>query len=96
MKGQRSRVRRRDVLTLIREVAVFRERMWSNGNIRPLRQPRADTGFSPRPQPVLVRTHKTMGEALALQAARSDRAVDEPGNQTVVGRRGARPFNLEE
>ena len=51
------------MLTLIREVAVFRERMWSNGNIRPLRQPRADTGFSPCPQPVLVGTHKTMGEA---------------------------------
>src|SRR6266478_203655 len=55
-------------------------------------------GFSPRPQPVLIATHKTKGEALAISKPLDrDRAVDESGNQlSVFGRRGARPFNLEE
>jgi hypothetical protein len=55
-------------------------------------------GFSPRPEPRLVATFKTKGEALAISKGLDrDRAVDESGNQTsVFGRRGARPFNLEE
>ena len=55
-------------------------------------------GFSPRPQPVLIASHKTKGEALAISKPLDrDRAVDESGNQlSVFGRRGARPFNLEE
>lgn len=55
-------------------------------------------GFSPRPQPVLIATYKTKGEALAISKPLDrDRAVDESGNQlTVFGRRGARPFNSEE
>src|SRR5256886_11898098 len=55
-------------------------------------------GLSPRPQPVLIATHKTKGEALAISKPLDrDRAVDESGNQvSVFGRRGARPFNLEE
>jgi len=55
-------------------------------------------GFSPRPKPVLIATFKTKGEALAISKPLDrDRAVDESGNQiSVFGRRGARPFNLDE
>ncbi|HEV8588100.1 MAG TPA: hypothetical protein VGQ72_04445 [Pyrinomonadaceae bacterium] len=55
-------------------------------------------GFSPRPQPQLIATYKTKGEALAVSKPLDrDRATDESGNQVAVfGRRGARPFTLEE
>ena len=55
-------------------------------------------GFSPRPQPVLIATFKTKGEALAISKPLDrDRAVDESGNQvSVFGRRGARPFTYDE
>jgi len=55
-------------------------------------------GFSPRPQPVLIATFKTKGEALGVSKGLDrDRAVDESGNQvSVFGRRGARPFTLNE
>ena len=55
-------------------------------------------GFSPRPQPRLIASFKTKGEALAISKGLDrDRAVDESGNQvSVFGRRGARPFNLME
>lgn len=55
-------------------------------------------GFSPRPQPVLIATFKTKGDALAISKPLDrDRAVDEGGNQiSVFGRRGARPFNFDE
>jgi hypothetical protein len=55
-------------------------------------------GFSPRPQPALIATFKTKGEALAVSKGLDrDRAVDESGNQvSVFGRRGARPFTYEE
>jgi hypothetical protein len=55
-------------------------------------------GFSPRPQPVLIATFKTKGEALGVSKALDrDRAMDESGNQiSVLGRRGARPFIYEE
>jgi hypothetical protein len=55
-------------------------------------------GFSPRPQPTLIATFKTGGEALAISKALDrDRAADESGNQIAVfGRRGARPFTMEE
>ncbi|HEY6045010.1 MAG TPA: hypothetical protein VIU65_00320 [Pyrinomonadaceae bacterium] len=55
-------------------------------------------GFSPRPQPQLIATFKTKGEALAVSKALDrDRAVDESGNQIAVfGRRGARPFTSAE
>ncbi len=55
-------------------------------------------GFSPRPQPVLIATFKTKGDALGVSKALDrDRAVDESGNQvSVFGRRGARPFTLSE
>jgi Zn finger protein HypA/HybF involved in hydrogenase expression len=55
-------------------------------------------GFSPRPAPKLIATHRTRGPALAVsEGLDRDRAVDESGNQlSVFGRRGARPFNLEE
>ena len=55
-------------------------------------------GFSPRPRPTLIATFKTKGEALAVSKGLDrDRAVDESGNQVAVfGRRGARPFTLEE
>jgi hypothetical protein len=55
-------------------------------------------GFSPRPAPSLIATFRTKGEALAVSKPLDrDRAVDESGNQIAVfGRRGARPFNLDE
>ncbi|HEX8776447.1 MAG TPA: multiheme c-type cytochrome [Pyrinomonadaceae bacterium] len=55
-------------------------------------------GFSPRPQPTLIATFKTKGDALSISKALDrDRAADESGNQIAVfGRRGARPFTLEE
>jgi hypothetical protein len=55
-------------------------------------------GFSPRPHPRLIATYATKGPALAIsKGLERDRAVDEAGNQLAVfGRRGARPFNLEE
>jgi hypothetical protein len=55
-------------------------------------------GFSPTPNPKLIATYKTRGDAVAVSRGLDrDRVVDETGNQTVVfGRRGARPFNYEE
>jgi hypothetical protein len=55
-------------------------------------------GFSPRPRPVLIATFKTKGEALGISKPLDrDRAVDESGNQvSVFGRRGARPFTMDE
>ena len=55
-------------------------------------------GFSPRPVPQLIATRRTRGEALAVsRGIDRDRAVDESGDQLAVfGRRGARPFNLQE
>jgi len=60
-------------------------------------------GFSPRPTPELaghglIATYGTRGPAVALSKGLDrDRAVDESGDQvSVFGRRGARPFSLEE
>jgi len=55
-------------------------------------------GFSPQPNPKLIATFPTHGPAVAISRGLDrDRVVDETGNQTVVfGRRGARPFHLEE
>ena len=55
-------------------------------------------GFSPRPPPRLIATYHTHEPALAISKGLDrDRAVDESGNQVAVfGRRGGRPFNLEE
>ena len=57
-------------------------------------------GYAPRPTPHLVASFKIPheGHALALsEGIDRDRAVDEAGNHiAVLGRIGARPFNLEE
>jgi len=55
-------------------------------------------GFSPRPTPALIATYPTGSPALTISKGLDrDRAVDESGNQVAVfGRRGARPFTLEE
>ncbi|MFM9904694.1 MAG: hypothetical protein ACKVQJ_09010 [Pyrinomonadaceae bacterium] len=55
-------------------------------------------GFSPRPEPRLIATFKTKGEALAISKGLDrDRAADESGNQIAVfGRRGARPFGFDD
>jgi hypothetical protein len=55
-------------------------------------------GFSPAPNPKLIATYHTSGPALAVSRGLDrDRVVDETGNQTVVfGRRGSRPFHLDE
>jgi hypothetical protein len=55
-------------------------------------------GFSPRPNPRLIATYHTHGEANSVSRGLDrDRTVDETGGQTVVfGRRGARPFRIAE
>ncbi len=55
-------------------------------------------GFSPRPAPRLIAWRHTKGPAVFVsRGVDRDRAVDESGNQlSVFGRRGSRPFNLEE
>jgi hypothetical protein len=55
-------------------------------------------GFSPRPTPELIATYRTKEPAVAISKGLDrDRAVDESGNQVAVfGRRGSRPFNLDE
>jgi hypothetical protein len=55
-------------------------------------------GFSPRPNPKLIATYRTKGEANCVSRGLDrDRVVDETGQQTVVfGRRGSRPFHLDE
>ncbi len=55
-------------------------------------------GFSPVPNPKLIATFRTRAPALAVSRGLDrDRVVDESGNQTVVfGRRGSRPFHLDE
>ncbi|MFL6529136.1 MAG: hypothetical protein ACJ8KX_01570 [Chthoniobacterales bacterium] len=55
-------------------------------------------GFSPRPNPALIATYHTSGEAIAVgRGLERDRVADETGGQTVVfGRRGSRPFHLDE
>ncbi len=55
-------------------------------------------GFSPAPNPKLIATYHTSGPAVAVSRGLDrDRVVDETGNQTVVfGRRGSRPFHLDE
>ena len=55
-------------------------------------------GFSPRPEPKLIATYKTKGEAVAISKGLDrDRAADESGNQIAVfGRRGAHPFGFDD
>ncbi len=55
-------------------------------------------GFSPPLSPRLIATAHTRGPALAISRPLDrDRAVDESGHQVAAfGRRGARPFTLEE
>lgn len=55
-------------------------------------------GFSPRPKPKVISWFKTSGPAYAISRGLDrDRVADETGNQTVVfGRRGSRPFHLDE
>jgi hypothetical protein len=56
-------------------------------------------GFDPKPNPHLIATFPVK-DGIALAVSRGldrDRVVDESGNQTVVfGRRGSRPFHLDE
>jgi hypothetical protein len=55
-------------------------------------------GFSPAPNPKLIATYPTKSPAVAAgRGLDRDRVVDESGNQTVVfGRKGSRPFKLDE
>jgi hypothetical protein len=57
-------------------------------------------GFSPRPMPRLIATHRVKkgGSALAIsKGVDRDRSVDESGSQiSVFGRVGAGPLTLEE
>ncbi|MDB6154926.1 MAG: hypothetical protein JWL90_3379 [Chthoniobacteraceae bacterium] len=56
------------------------------------------SGFSPRPAPRLIATFPTKHAMLAVSRGLDrDRVTDETGGQTVVfGRRGSRPFHLDE
>jgi hypothetical protein len=55
-------------------------------------------GFSPAPNPRLVASYRSGSDAVGIsEGYRRDRGVDESGHQIgVFGRRGARPFNLQE
>jgi hypothetical protein len=55
-------------------------------------------GFSPEPKPRLIARYQTSAPALSLSKGLDrDRGVDETGGQIAVfGRRGSRPFTLEE
>ncbi len=55
-------------------------------------------GFSPVPNPKLIASYPTHEPAVAVgRGLDRDRVVDESGNQTVVfGRKGSRPFKLDE
>ncbi|MGI9263985.1 MAG: LVIVD repeat-containing protein, partial [Gammaproteobacteria bacterium] len=55
-------------------------------------------GFSPEPNPRLIARYATKSPALALSKGLDrDRGVDETGGQIAVfGRRGSRPFTLDE
>ena len=55
-------------------------------------------GFAPKPVPKLIAGYRTKEPALAIsRGIDRDRAADETGHQLAVfGRRGSRPFNLEE
>src|SRR5205807_10522590 len=55
-------------------------------------------GFSQRPKPKLIATYPTKRETICVsRGLERDRVVDETGGQTVVfGRRGSRPFHLDE
>jgi hypothetical protein len=65
--------------------------------ISPDREPNS-YGFTPRPKPLLIATYPTKHHALSVSRGLDrDRVVDETGGQTVVfGRRGSRPFHLDE
>ena len=65
--------------------------------ISPDREPNS-YGFTPRPKPLLIATYPTKHAALAVSRGLDrDRVVDETGGQTVVfGRRGSRPFHVDE
>ncbi len=55
-------------------------------------------GFSPEPKPELIASYSTAHPALSLsRPLERDRAVDESGGQVAVfGRRGSRPFTLQD
>jgi hypothetical protein len=55
-------------------------------------------GFSPEPRPELIATWASPAPVLSLsRPLERDRAVDETGGQVAVfGRRGSRPFQLDE
>ena len=55
-------------------------------------------GFSPEPNPLLIASYATKKASLSLsRGLERDRGVDETGGQVAVfGRKGSRPFNLQE
>ncbi len=56
-----------------------------------------NAGFSPKPAPILIATYPVEDAQAIGRGLDRDRVVDETGSQTVVfGRRGSRPFNLDE
>jgi hypothetical protein len=93
----------RDVKVAMTNASVFAYVADGRNGLRVLQLVSANTtpgafGFSPRPAPTLIATYMTRSPAVAISKGLDrDRAVDETGNQIAVfGRRGARPFSLEE
>jgi hypothetical protein len=92
-----------DVKVAMTNASVFAYVADGRNGLRVLQLVSANTtsgafGFSPRPAPSLIATYPTEGPAISVSKGLDrDRAVDESGNQVAVfGRRGGRPFNLEE
>jgi hypothetical protein len=93
----------RDVMIASTNASLFAYVADGNGGLKvvqltsPSSQPNF-YGFSPEPRPELVAHKATRTAALSLsRPLERDRAVDESGGQVAVfGRRGSRPFNLQE
>ncbi len=93
----------RDVVVASTNASLFAYVADGDGGLKVLQLTSPDSqpkfyGFSPRPFPELIASFPTRAPALALsRGLERDRAVDERGNQIAVfGRRGSRPFTLDE
>ena len=93
----------RDVVVAATNASLFAYVADGTGGLKVLQLIAPDTqpdfyGFAPDPHPELIASYATTAPALSLsRPLERDRAVDESGGQVAVfGRRGSRPFTLEE
>ncbi len=93
----------RDVVVASTNASLFAYVADGAGGLKVLQLTAPDTqpnfyGFSPEPKPQVIARRTTRSPALALsRPLERDRAVDESGGQVAVfGRRGSRPFQVEE